>query len=123
MASILIVDDSRAIRQISSSTLRGAGFEVVEADDGNQGYERARRQKFELILSDLNMPDLDGINMTKKIRQLSNHRSTPILIVTTESQMAMKSDAKAAGANGWVVKPVEPKRLVEIVQQILATRA
>ena len=123
MPFILLADDSRSIRQISSSVLQNAGFDVVEVENGAKGYDCARARSFDLIPSDLNMPEMDGITMTRKIRTLANHMKTPILIITTESQMSMKSEAKAAGANGWIVKPVEPNRLVDIVRQVLASRA
>ena len=105
MSSILIADDSRSIRQIASAALQHAGFTVIQASDGEQGFQQACGRKLDLILSDLNMPKMNGIELTRRIRSLPEHRETPILIVTTESQMGMKSDAKEAGANGWVVKP------------------
>jgi two-component system chemotaxis response regulator CheY len=118
--SILLADDSRSIRQIVSGALRTAGYEVIEAEDGQQGLQRAQERTFDLILTDLNMPMVDGLELTRGIRTLPQHSKTPILIVTTESQLSKKEDAKLAGASGWIVKPIQPKRLVEIVAQVIA---
>ena len=120
MKSILLVDDSRSIRQMVSGTLRSKGYEVIEAENGQLGVEAAKGRKLDLILTDLNMPVLDGLGLTAKIRALPNHAKTPILLVTTESQLSKKQEAKRAGANGWVVKPIQPPRLVEVVAQVLA---
>lgn len=119
MKSILLVDDSRSIRKLASSTLRGSGFDVIEAEDGKHGVEVAKSRDFDLVLTDLNMPNLDGVGLTMQIRALPHHTKTPILLVTTESQLTKKQAAKEAGANGWIVKPIQPTRLVEVVCQVL----
>lgn len=118
--SILVNDDSRSIRKIVSTALRGAGYEVLEAENGEAGVEMAKGRELDLVLTDLNMPVLNGLGFTEKFRALPEHRETPVLVVTTESQLAKKEQAKAAGANGWIVKPIQPSRLIEVVEQVLA---
>lgn len=117
--TILTVDDSASIRQMVSFTLKSAGYEVFEATDGMDGLEKAKNKSFNLILSDQNMPRMDGLTLVKSLRALPQHASTPILILTTESSDAMKEQGRAAGATGWLVKPFDPQKLIEVVRKVI----
>ena len=119
MYSILAVDDSASMRQMVAFTLKSAGFNVLEAIDGQDGLQRAREKQVNLVLVDQNMPRMDGISLVKELRNLPQYKSTPILILTTESSDAMKAAGRAAGATGWLVKPFDPTRLVEIVKKVI----
>ena len=110
--AILAVDDSASIRQMVAFTLKSAGYDVVEAGDGQDGLDKAKRRPFSLVLTDQNMPGMDGLSLIKSLRGLPQYKATPILMLTTESGDAMKAQGKAAGATGWLVKPFDPKRLV-----------
>ena len=116
---IMTVDDSPSIRKMVSFTLRGAGFEVIEAEDGQDGLEKAKLNSIDLILADQNMPRMDGLTLVKSLRALPQYRTTPILILTTESGDDIKAKGKEAGATGWMVKPFDPERLVAIVKKVL----
>lgn len=117
--TILTVDDSVSIRQMVAFTLKSAGFSVLEAIDGADGLEKARSRPVNLVLTDQNMPRMDGISLVKALRGLPQYRTTPILMLTTESGDAMKAQGKAAGATGWLVKPFNPQRLLEVVNKVL----
>lgn len=117
--SILTVDDSASIRQMVAFALKSQGYEVAEAVDGQDGLAKARAKQFNLILTDQNMPRMDGLTMVKSLRALPNYRTTPILILTTESSDQMKAQGKAAGATGWLVKPFDPAKLLEVVRKVL----
>ncbi|MEQ6436200.1 response regulator [Comamonas sp. w2-DMI] len=119
MRSILAVDDSPSMRKMVSFTLTGAGFKVVEAVDGVDALEKANAQGIDLVLADQNMPRLDGIGLTRKLREDPRFQKTPILILTTESSDQMKQAGRAAGATGWLVKPFDPDRLIEVIQKVL----
>ena len=119
MHSILAVDDSPSMRKMVSFTLTGAGYKVVEAVDGMDALEKAEAQHVDLILADQNMPRLDGIGLTKRLREHPRFKNTPILILTTESSDQMKQAGKAAGAAGWLVKPFDPNRLIEVIQKVI----
>lgn len=119
MATILAVDDSASMRQMVSFTLKGAGYDVVEAADGAKALEAAKGQKFDLVLSDVNMPVMDGISLIKALRALPAFRFTPILMLTTESGDNKKAEGKAAGATGWIVKPFSPDQLINTVKKVL----
>ena len=119
MHSILAVDDSASMRQMVSFTLRNAGYGVVEAVDGEDAWEKAAGREFSLVLTDQNMPRLDGIALTRRLRSDPRHVRTPILILTTEAGDAMKQAGRAAGATGWLVKPFDPNRLVEVVGRLV----
>src|SRR4029453_8968622 len=112
MHSILAVDDSASIRQMASFTLNNAGFNVVEAVDGQDAFEKAHSRDFNLVLTDQNMPRMDGISLTRKLRESPRFKATPILILTTESSDEMKQKGRAAGATGWLVKPFDPTKLI-----------
>ena len=119
MPLILAVDDSPSMRKMVSFTLAGAGYQVVEAVDGQDAYEKAQAQAFDLVLTDQNMPRLDGLGLTRKLREHPNFKTTPILMLTTESSDLMKQAARAAGATGWLVKPFEPARLLEVIRKVI----
>lgn len=119
MPLILAVDDSPSMRKMVSFTLLGAGYEVVEAVDGQDAFEKAQLQKFDLVLTDQNMPRLDGLGLTRKLREQEAFKSTPILMLTTESSDAMKQAGKAAGATGWLVKPFDPVKLIDVVKKVI----
>jgi two-component system chemotaxis response regulator CheY len=115
---ILTVDDSKTMRDMVAFTLRKAGFEVNEAEDGRKALTVLGGARFDLIITDLNMPNMDGISLIRQVRSSAQHRGVPILILTTESDSAKKADGKAAGATGWLVKPFSPEKLVELVQRV-----
>jgi len=117
--TILAVDDSASIRQMVAFTLKSSGYEVVEAVDGMDGLEKAKSKTFNLILSDQNMPRMDGLTMIKSLRGMPQYKTVPILMLTTESSDAMKQQGRAAGATGWLVKPFDPQKLIEIVKKVI----
>jgi two-component system, chemotaxis family, chemotaxis protein CheY len=119
MQSILAVDDSASMRQMVSFTLKGAGYHVIEAADGQEAYEKAMTQSVDLVLTDQNMPRMDGVTLVKNLRGLPNYASTPILILTTESGDEMKIKGRAAGATGWLVKPFDPSKLLEVIRKVI----
>lgn len=115
---ILAVDDSKTMRDMVSMTLRNAGYEVCEAADGQQALTVLGSGRVDLVITDINMPNMDGITLTKTLRGHPTHRGTPILILTTESDGAKKAEGKAAGATGWIVKPFEPQKLLDVVGKV-----
>lgn len=117
--SVLTVDDSASIRQMVAFTLKAAGYEVVEAVDGQDGLQKAKSGSFNLILSDQNMPRMDGLTLIRSLRALPSYKTVPILMLTTESSDAMKSQGRAAGATGWLVKPFDPQKLLEVVRKVI----
>jgi two-component system, chemotaxis family, chemotaxis protein CheY len=119
MKTILTVDDSASMRQMVGFTLRTAGYQVVEAVDGEDGYNKALTQEFQLILTDQNMPRMDGLALVKKLREHAKFKSTPILMLTTESSDDMKQAGRKSGATGWLVKPFDPNKLLEVVRKVL----
>jgi two-component system chemotaxis response regulator CheY len=118
-AKILTVDDSASIRLTTKMTLAGAGYEVVEAVNGAEGLDKAKAGQFDLIVTDLNMPVMDGLTMIEELRKLPAHMGVPIIFLTTESDADLKARAKAAGATGWLTKPFDPENLVKIVRKVL----
>lgn len=120
MAKILAVDDSVSMRGMVAFTLRGAGHEVTEAENGQLGLDLARAGSFELVLADVNMPVMDGIAMVRALRALDSYKGVPILILTTESHTEKKMEGKAAGATGWLVKPFDPEQLLATVKRVLS---
>jgi two-component system chemotaxis response regulator CheY len=116
---ILAVDDSPTIRQLVKMTLSRAGYEVSEAEDGAKGLQKASAETFDMVLSDINMPQMTGIEMLRSLRKLDQYKFTPIVLVTTESQPEKKAEGKAAGATGWIVKPFEPDQLLAVVTKVL----
>lgn len=119
MPLILAVDDSPSMRKMVSFTLTGAGYEVVEAIDGIDAYEKAQTQSFDLVLTDQNMPRLDGLGLTRKLREHPQFKTVPILMLTTESSDLMKQAGRSAGATGWLVKPFDPARLLEVIKKVI----
>ncbi|MBB5019362.1 two-component system chemotaxis response regulator CheY [Chitinivorax tropicus] len=116
---ILTVDDSASIRQMVIFSLKAVGYEVVDASDGAEGVAKAKSGKFDLILTDQNMPKMDGLTLIKTLRAMPEYRTTPILMLTTESSDSMKAQGRAAGATGWLVKPFDPQKLVDVVKRVL----
>lgn len=100
-------------------TLKSSGYEVTEAVDGQDGLDKAKAKAFNLILTDQNMPRMDGLTLVKSLRALPQYKTVPILMLTTESSDAMKGQGKAAGATGWLVKPFDPAKLIEIVKKVI----
>jgi two-component system, chemotaxis family, chemotaxis protein CheY len=119
MQSILAVDDSASMRQMVAFTLKGAGYNVIEAADGQEAFDKARGAKVDLVLTDQNMPKMDGITLVKNLRGLPSYNGTPILILTTESSDEMKAKGRAAGATGWLVKPFDPGKLLAVIQKVI----
>lgn len=117
--AVLVVDDSTSMRQMVAHTLQVAGFAVVEGADGSEGLQRLESQPVQLIITDLNMPVMDGITFIQKVRERPSYRFTPILMLTTESQDAKKQAGRAAGATGWLVKPFDPQKLLATIAKVL----
>ncbi|EGQ9933788.1 response regulator [Vibrio vulnificus] len=117
--NILIVDDSESLRQVVSIALTGAGFNVIEAKDGVQGVERLNGEKIHLIISDVNMPNMNGIDFIKQVKQHSKYRFTPIVMLTTETQQYLMEECKKAGARAWLVKPFRPEQMISVVSRFL----
>ncbi|MFQ3211698.1 response regulator [Candidatus Njordibacter sp. Uisw_039] len=119
MTKILAVDDSASMRQMVVFTLQSAGYEVVEAADGQQALDLAKGASFDLVLSDVNMPVMDGIELVRELRQLEAYKYTPILMLTTETSGDKKMAGKGAGATGWVVKPFNPDKLLATIKKVI----
>ena len=119
MATIMTVDDSASMRQMVAFTLKGAGYDVVEADDGVKALNVAKGKKVDLVVTDVNMPNMDGITLIKQLRQLPTYKFTPILMLTTEAGDGKKQEGKAAGATGWLVKPFNPDQLLATIKKVI----
>lgn len=119
MSNILTVDDSMSVRMAIRLALAGAGHVVSEAADGREGLDRAASAKFDMIITDLNMPNMNGLEMIREIRKLPVQAGTPIIFLTTESDEGMKQQAKAAGATGWLVKPFAADALLKVTRKVL----
>ncbi|MFK5987086.1 MAG: response regulator [Pseudomonadota bacterium] len=119
MKKILIIDDSSSIRLLLQEILETEGFFVTAAIDGKQGLSLVKKQEFDLIISDVNMPLMDGIEFTKEVRKLNEHQFTPILILTTEHDFDKKMEGKHAGATGWIVKPIVAEQLINTISRVL----
>jgi two-component system, chemotaxis family, chemotaxis protein CheY len=117
--TILAVDDSASMRQMVGHVLRTAGFLVFEAGDGAEALEIAARERIDAVVTDHNMPEMDGISLVRRLRALEEHATTPILLLTTESSAEVKQLGREAGATGWIVKPFDPMRLVEVCRKVL----
>ena len=118
--TVLVVDDSVSMRQIVSFTLKGAGYQVVEAEDGKEALEKLNGgAKPNLIITDLNMPNIDGISLIKAVREMPAHKVTPILMLTTESSEDKKKEGKSVGATGWVVKPFNPDQMLATINKVM----
>ena len=119
MASILAVDDSSSMRQMVSFTLKSDGHEVTEAEDGKIALDLAKSANFDLVLTDVNMPNMDGITLISELRKLPGFKGTPLLMLTTESAGDKKQAGKNAGATGWIVKPFHPDQLLAVIKRAL----
>jgi two-component system chemotaxis response regulator CheY len=120
MARILAVDDSPSMRQMVNIALTSAGYEVEQACDGVEALELAQRSRFDLVLTDVNMPNMDGITLVRQLRGTPNYKFVPLLVLTTEATQERKQQGKAAGATGWLVKPFNPERLLATIAKVLA---
>jgi len=116
---IMTVDDSASIRQMVGFTLRNAGYEVLESEDGQEALSVLENETVDMLITDLNMPNLDGIGLIKKVREREETKFIPIIMLTTESQDDKKMQGKAAGATGWIVKPFRPDQLINVVAKVL----
>ena len=120
MTTILAVDDSASMRQMVSFTLKGAGYEVIEAVDGEDALSKAKLKKSDLILADVNMPKMDGITLIRELRKLPQYKFTPMLMLTTEAGIEKKNEGKSAGATGWLVKPFDPDKLLATIRKVVS---
>jgi len=116
--TIMIVDDSASMRRVVGIALKGAGYDVLEGVDGRDALAKLNGQKVHLIISDVNMPVMDGITFLKSVKQMPAYKFTPVIMLTTESDESKKREGQAAGARAWVVKPFQPERLVDAVQRL-----
>lgn len=119
MPSILAVDDSASMRQMVAFTLKEAGFDVIEAKDGAEALALAKTKSVHLVLSDVNMPNMDGLSLVRALRALPAYKFVPMLLLTTESGPEKKAEGKAAGATGWLVKPFNPEQLLATIKKVL----
>lgn len=117
--TIMVVDDSASLRQVVSIALSSAGYGVVEACDGNDAIRKLNGQRVDLIISDVNMPNMDGISLARELKKLPDHRFTPIIMLTTEGRESMKKEGQAAGAKAWVVKPFLPQQMLTAVSKLI----
>ena len=117
--TVMIVDDSASLRQVVHIALKGAGYDVLEGCDGKDALSKMNGQKIHLIISDVNMPNMDGITFVKEVKKLPNCKFTPIIMLTTESQEAKKQEGQAAGAKAWVVKPFKPEQMLMAVSKLI----
>jgi two-component system chemotaxis response regulator CheY len=117
--TVLIVDDSASLRQVVNIALKGAGYNVIEACDGKDALSKLNGEKIHLIISDVNMPNMDGITFVKEAKKLPNYKFTPIIMLTTESQEEKKKEGQAAGAKAWVVKPFQPAQMLSAVSKLI----
>jgi len=117
--TILIVDDSASLRQVVSIALKGAGYDVVDACDGKDALNKLDGRKIHLIISDVNMPNMDGITFLKQVKQHPSYKFTPVIMLTTEAGEGKKAEGQAAGAKAWVVKPFQPPQLLAAVEKLV----
>ncbi|AWL12107.1 Polar-differentiation response regulator DivK [Saliniradius amylolyticus] len=117
--SLLIVDDSPSVRQMVEATLKSANYKVKAAKDGQEGLNLAKSEQFDFVLTDQNMPNMDGLTLIKSLRGLPAYTRTPIIVLTTEASDEMKTQGRAAGATGWMVKPFDPSKLLAVVAKVL----
>jgi two-component system chemotaxis response regulator CheY len=117
--TVLMVDDSAAIRQVVTITLKGAGYEVIEASDGVDALSKLTGQRIHLIISDVNMPNMDGISFLKQVKTLPGYKFTPVIMLTTESAEDKKLEGQAAGAKAWMVKPFQPQQMLAAVSKLV----
>ena len=120
---ILAVDDSKTMREMVSFTLKGAGYEVIEAEDGKAALAALNGGKVDAVVTDLNMPNMNGFELIRALRANPNYKFTPILMLTTEGDTRKKEEGKAVGATGWIVKPFSPEKLIEVVKKVCPPEA
>jgi two-component system chemotaxis response regulator CheY len=121
VSNILIVDDSMTMRQMVNFTLASAGHSVTEAGNADEALLHAQKQRYDLVISDVNMPGRSGIELVAELRKLAEYKFVPIILLTTESQPEMKSKGRAVGATGWIVKPFDPEALLGVLRKVLPT--
>ncbi|KPK02400.1 MAG: chemotaxis protein CheY [Nitrospira bacterium SG8_35_4] len=117
--TILIAEDSASMRQLISFTLKGAGYDVIESEDGKDALSKVNGAQIDMVISDLNMPAMDGIELLKQLRTDAKFKFTPIVMLTTESQASKVVEAKLAGVSGWIIKPFDPEKLIETVKKFV----
>ena len=117
--TIMVVDDSASIRQVVGIVLKGAGYEVIEASNGQEALDSLGGQRIHLVVSDVNMPVMDGITFLKKLKEKAEYKFTPVIMLTTESAENKKAEGQAAGAKAWVVKPFQPQQLLNAVSKLV----
>lgn len=117
--TIMTADDSSSIRQMVSFTLKQAGYKVIEAVDGSDALGKLKNNPIHMLISDLNMPKMDGLELIRQVRAMPEYKFIPIIMLTTESQADMKQKGKAAGATGWIVKPFKPDQLLSVIKKVL----
>jgi two-component system chemotaxis response regulator CheY len=120
--SVLVVDDSLAIRHFLSVSLGAAGYATAEAEDGWDAYEKAKQEHFDLVITDQNMPCMNGVELIRELRALPDYATVPILVLTIESSPELKREAQASGANGWIMKPIRSAHIVGVAKLLLAPR-
>lgn len=116
---VLVVDDSASIRQMVEVTLKSAGYQVSTAKDGQEALDMCQSNSYDFVLTDQNMPRMDGLTLIKSLRSLSSYRSKPIVVLTTEASDDMKARGRSAGATGWMVKPFDPAKLLQVASKVL----
>ncbi len=119
--TVLSVDDSASMRQMVRLTLVDAGYDVVEAEDGKDALAKAQGASFNMVVTDLNMPNMDGLTLIRELRKLPAYKGVPIVFLTTESDDSRKQEAKAAGATGWITKPFNKDQLIAVVRKVIGT--
>lgn len=117
--TIMVVDDSSSVRTVVGTALKGAGYNVIEACDGKDALKKIQGEKIHLIVSDVNMPNMDGITFVKEVKKLPEHKFVPICMLTTESEQSKMAEGKAAGAKAWIVKPFQPPKLLDAVSKLV----
>jgi two-component system chemotaxis response regulator CheY len=117
--TILIVDDSSSMRQLVTFALKDAGYDVVAAVDGKDALSKADESRVDMVITDLNMPEMDGLELIRQLRDQPGYKFTPIIMLTTESQEAKKQEGKKVGASGWIVKPFTPEQLIGVVKKFV----
>lgn len=116
---VLTVDDSRTILAMLHHTLSNAGFDVLQAEDGQKGLEMLQREAVDVVITDINMPVMDGIEFIRQVRATGQHNSLPILILTTETSQDKREQGRAAGGTGWIVKPFDPEKLISVIHKVV----
>ena len=117
--TIMTVDDSASVRMMVSFTLKELGYDIIEAENGNEALKKMAKKQIHMLITDINMPELDGISLVRKVRANPDYKFIPIILLTTESQIEKKNEGKQAGATGWIVKPFKPDQLVAVVKRVL----